>query len=317
MPDVVAAPAAAPAPATAPAAADSPAVASAPPVAASTTSAPGTDTGAPAGDTTVAPKTPADVPAPEPTEEPEAEEPEPFPAADTFGWDDWDGELDSLPGPVRAWADRLAKRYEKLSDEGTKAAREEAERLQAIWQSLIDGRPDPRMVELQKKLEEWEGKGKSHVEELARAKAEHEEYAKAVQAWHDTEATKRADAYRAQNGWMFDGGPVEKAADELLTQGFGLDDLPRLLRMPEKLLEMTLVKHRELKAKGMQDGAGPYAIQLAQVEFRFTPDTETSSVVDGASGRITAHPAKDAPTDAADLGSATLRVVRQNMNSRR
>jgi len=79
------------------------------------------------------------APAPEPVTEPV---PEPV-TAETFGWDDWDGQNESLPEQARGWHERFDARSQKELQK----AQDESRRHRMLYDSLFSGDEDPRIAE--------------------------------------------------------------------------------------------------------------------------------------------------------------------------
>lgn len=207
----------------------------------------------------------------------DAPEAEPEITPDTFGWDAWDGSPQALPESVRSWAERLAAYHEKP----VKAAREEAERARKIFESLTSGQEDPRLAELQKKLSESEAAWTVKHSEIERQAKEVQEKLRAYEEYHESLATKAADEFQAANAWMFDDGPIQKLAEDLIEKdGFHYQDLPTLMRMPARALDRA----RELMKEFGNPKLGSHAIKLAKAEFSTPEPTPSEALVAGTDG---------------------------------
>lgn len=108
--------------------------------------------GAPAAEPTAASAEP--VAAEPAAAEPAAAEPA-FGAADSFGWDEWDGEGGTLPDHVQDWYgkfnDRFTDEREKLALSSTEAMaqiQQESDHWKRVYASQFDDTEDPRIAEL-------------------------------------------------------------------------------------------------------------------------------------------------------------------------
>jgi hypothetical protein len=243
----------------------------------------------------------------EPADSVDSEPAEPELTHETFDWDSWDGDHKRMPETVRGWAERLAAYYEKP----VSAAREEAERVQRIYESLMEGREDPRLNELQQKLEQEQNGWRTEKTTLEDRLRQHEEQVKAYSEYYEQQATSAADEFKAANEWLFDEGPVQELASELLAKdGFDYKDLPTLLRMPDRALQMA----RDLMKEFGNPKLGKHAIELAKTKFAPVPVSQSERLVAGANGPVNTatEAAFEEPKDA-DYNTTKLRAVRLAM----
>lgn len=241
-----------------------------------------------------------DAAEPEATSEPEV-------THDSFDWESWNGDHKQLPESARGWAERLSAYFEKP----VQAAREEAERAQRIYESLMEGREDPRLTELQRKLEEEQNGWRTEKTTLEDRLRHHEEQVKAYTEYYDQQATAAADEFKAANDWLFDEGPIQELASELLDKdGFDYRDLPTLLRMPDRALQMA----RDLMKEFGNPKLGKHAIELAKTKFAPVPVSQAERLVAGASGstNTATEAAFEEPKDA-DYSTTKLRAIRLAM----
>jgi hypothetical protein len=84
------------------------------------------------------------------------EQPAAFPSADEFGWDAWKGEVDNLPEQIRGWATPMQGYYQKWADDKAASMVDDAKSLKELYDSLLEGKEDPRVAEYTAKLKEME-----------------------------------------------------------------------------------------------------------------------------------------------------------------
>lgn len=187
-----------------------------------------------------------------------------FPTHDSFGWDKWDGSHQSLPEPVRGWGERLEGHYTKEAQ----AREAEAKELRELYERLTTDSEDPRVGQTKAELEAAKA-------EYAREKAEYEEKLGKYQAWEAelqqitaAESAKFVEEYKAANAWIWDGGPIEKLANELVDEEFAPSDLPTILRLPPALIAEARRINKDLVAGGTK-GAGTLALRIARSEAKF------------------------------------------------
>jgi hypothetical protein len=179
-----------------------------------------------------------------------------FPSYDDFGWDNWAGEVSSLPEQIQPWAQKV---YDQRTDWTQKQISEglaEATRIKDIYNALLDGHDDPRYGELEKK----HGDLQSQLETLTRSSEESaQEYAtfrKEVEAAVEAESTRYAEWFQAQYGDLFDTPEAVAKLEGLLNSGWEIGQTPQLMALPEEALEIA--------SAALRDGVpAKYAVQLA------------------------------------------------------
>lgn len=227
---------------------------------------------APAADAPVADATPA-------ADTSAASDSTPEVTADSFGWDGWDGSEDSLPETVRPWVSKAGGYYTKQSD----LARQEADRVRQVYESMMEGREDPRLAELKAQLEEH-GKTRQQIEqERDRFKGELEQFVSQQQQYAEAQAVSRVEAFQKANAWIFDDPELQKAGAALLDEDFEDTDLPVLLRMPEDLLKLTRDIHKELRKTGAKNVSG-HAMELARARHKPVAPRPAAKLISGARG---------------------------------
>ena len=196
----------------------------------------------------------AEAPAAEVEVETEAEAPS-FPGEDDFGWDDWDGDVGTLPELVQPWGSRFARYHQDRAQ----AESQEVAQLRELYESLMAGEEDPRVGEMTTKLEELQAKF-SELEASGKTTAqEYEDFKKAVEQSLEEEATAYAERYRAQHKDIFADEAKSAKLAELLEAGWELDYAPIALGLSPEALAVA--------QKALEDGVPMrYAIQLAQTQ---------------------------------------------------
>ncbi len=240
--------------------------------------------------------------------------PDPFPSPDSFGWDDWDGAVDKLPEPVRGWGGKLSERYAKTAED----ARAEARFAQETYEKLLKGETDPRLEKLErdlaaklKELEGFQGSSKELQTKLEAAEARAKEYEAAWAKYQDDQATAFADNFAKQHPWMFDDGPVQELASQLLDDGFALDDLPVVLRLPDVTLERARVLVKEMK--GAQN-AGQHAVRVARSEMGIQKSPAADLVASGS--RVAAAAADIQPKQGESMSDRLSRTIELELRKR-
>lgn len=237
---------------------------------------------------------------------PEAVELEPSVTADTFGWDDWDGSEDAFPEDVRPWASKFNGHYQKQLE----LTKSEANKLKSIYESLMEGREDPRLSEYKTQLE-TAGQTKQELEQnFQRLQTQHQSTIKEFNDFMESRAQQAAEAFQKENPWIFESQELQGLGSSLLDEGFETNDLPQLLRMPEGLLGATRKIHKELTAAGAK-GVGPHAIKLARSEFRAPPPSPSASKVAGAHGSTPSTAIPSSPGQDATLQDTKVHAVRR------
>lgn len=242
-------------------------------------------------------------------------EPTPFPSADEFSWDTWDGEHGSLPEPVRGWGEKLSSHYNKVSDE----ALADVEFQRRTYEQLLAGHEDPRLTKMEadltarlKEIENFKGSQAQWEQKIADAEARAAGLEAAWTKFHDDQATAYADKFAAEHPWLFDEGPIQEAASALMDDGFEVEDLPVLLRLPDA----TLARVKELRKEfeGAKD-PGKKAIAMARSEARL-PRNPAADVVSSGS-RVAASPTDIAPSNGGTAAERLRRTVELELRKQR
>lgn len=189
------------------------------------------------------------------TEEPPTEVP--------FDWDAWDPEdLDSVPEDIRPLAAAAASAIERK----VQAIIDEFDDTRAMYEALLVD-ADPRIAELQKKIDEGTATLKEQQEATARMQAELEGERAALRAVEELAVKQETEriqaeyaAWKAANGDIFE-DPVKKQNLQFLVDAPWTDDLPlqdmaALARLPSDAL-------RQVEQFVKEGVPVPYAIKLA------------------------------------------------------
>jgi hypothetical protein len=249
-------------------------------------------------DPLVAPPETPDAPAnPAPKDDPLA----------SWNADEWDGEtLDTVPEPGRPWIERARARWLKANEDGLNDLKQQKE----LFEQLIGDHGDPRVAELQKKIDDAENfkanaakNMKLVLDRIAELDQAREAKESAERAEREAAEQAAADAYiqkfQKDNAWIFDNGENQHAAYGLMELGFAPEHLPELLKMPAVSREKASSLFTKMRADGVKD-PGQYALDLARVGLTPPAPSADASVISGASapnhGPAVASPtAADAP----------------------
>lgn len=196
-----------------------------------------------------------------------------------FDWAAWDGEDASLPEPARQFSEGFRGYFSARSKE----AEEELASLRSTYESLMMGREDPRVAEMQSKLSETERAAKEHSEKYSALQAEYEKFKSEIAARQQAEEEAWMSNYKAQNAWMFDDGPIQQTAGELIDEGFSPEELPLMLRQPAPVIVEARKINKELQSSGAK-GVGKHALALARAKFADPERPLTAEVVAGSTG---------------------------------
>ena len=102
------------------------------------------------------------------TEEVAAEAVPPYPAVDSFDWENWDGsDYETFPEQVRPWADKLKSYHTESLDSLTSIHKNEVDYWKRMYEALSYGDEDPRIKELTKSVEDITAREQQAQEQLA------------------------------------------------------------------------------------------------------------------------------------------------------
>ena len=129
------------------------------------------------------------------TGEPSAAEPaapvgepaSPFPSADEFAWDTWDGTYDSFDERLRPWGEKLHEHYSSTNAAAVERARlqatEDAVQWKDMYNALAMGEEDPRVSQMGTELSQKNAYVQQMEQQLQQQR-------KAMQDLAETEATR-------------------------------------------------------------------------------------------------------------------------------
>ena len=80
------------------------------------------------------------------------------PAANDFGWDDWDGEHTGLPETVSPWAEKVLAHHQTRFDSALAEKDRDYEVISKLYNDYLLTGEDPRVAELTTSNSEWEKK---------------------------------------------------------------------------------------------------------------------------------------------------------------
>lgn len=108
--------------------------------------------------------------APEPVPE------EPPVTAESFGWDDWDRNVEAFPEEVRPWAERLTQLYGNDASVAAKKLEDAISERDAYFNMVLDPQnaEDPRLAQLNEQLNTLKAEFEQTTSDLQRYKAQEE-----------------------------------------------------------------------------------------------------------------------------------------------
>jgi hypothetical protein len=230
-----------------------------------------------------------------------------IPSSDDFGWDSWDGSSDALPEPLRPWADRFNGYHSKKLE----AQRAELQQLQDTYIELLDGVEDPRIGDLSSKNRDLEAK----LQELEQVRDQlQNEYQEFQAAWENQiykMVSEQAERFKRDNAWIFEKPELEKLGEELMDEGWGVDHLPRLLKLPGGVL-------KRIRSTFVESGKSnpDLAIRavMAEVASRSNGAEEFVSGSEGASPRSPV--VQNTDLSAIPLRERAIRAARKHLAKR-
>tara|TARA_R100000664_G_scaffold31394_1_gene44952 strand:+ start:1504 stop:2373 length:870 start_codon:yes stop_codon:yes gene_type:complete len=188
------------------------------------------------------------------------EQPAAFPSADEFGWDDWKGEVDNLPEQIRGWATPMQSYYQKWADDKAASMVDDATSLKELYNSLLEGKEDPRVAEYAaklKELEEAQGKATSEWEtKYGDLEKTYKDYQANVEATIEREADQYAKWFKSENADLFENETLAATFVALLDEGWEMETAATAARLPAAALNAA----RQAKADGVPD---EYALRLS------------------------------------------------------
>jgi len=240
------------------------------------------------------PETP-EAPAPEvssPEPNVEATPSAPDLTADTYTWDQWDGSsYDAFPESVRPWLEKAGGFYSSREE----AIRSDVKQTQKILDTLLADLEDPRVADLTAKYNEAASWRAEKEQEWAQKEQEWKAYQTAVENSYRAYVDEIARNFEERNPWIFQDPKLQQSASDLLDEGFDLEQLPELLKLPPQTLVTARKIHQDLRGSGAKN-AGPYAVRLALAETRPAEPGPSAALTAGSSAtQSNAAPAAPAP----------------------
>ena len=188
------------------------------------------------------------------------DQPSAFPSSEEFGWDDWDGEVETLPEQIRPWAEPLSSRYTTRADERIAQSAKDSSSLKELYDALIEGKEDPRVAQYTQQLKELEEKHTGVLGEWETKYGDLEKIHKDYQTNVEAAITKEADQYakwfRSQNEDIFANDTLSATFVALLEEGWEMESAAVAARLPAASIQAA----RQAKADGVPDA---YALRLA------------------------------------------------------
>ena len=240
-----------------------------------------------------------------------SEQPAAFPSADEFGWDDWKGEVDNLPEQVRGWATPMQTYYQKWADDKAASMVDDAKSLKELYNSLLEGKEDPRVVEYAskiKELEEAQGTATTEWEsKYGELEKTYKDYQSNVEATIEREAEQYAKWFKSENADLFEDDNLAATFVALLDEGWEMETAATAARLPAAALHSA----RQAKADGVPD---EYALRLSGGAESPSAPRPGASITSGATSQARsseqmALPDKVEATSFKDLRSQAARFA--------
>ena len=237
-----------------------------------------------------------------------------FASSDDFGWDAWDGEIDTLPESVRPWGTRLSSHYTTQFEKQRAEENSETDRLRTIYESLMSGQEDPRTVELNAKLEALQHEHEELKSSSLLTTNEFTEYKKAVDRAIDEEAEAYAKWYQTKYPQFFGDKEVSKKFSELLEAGWDLDYAPAAMELSDEGLAIA--------QKALSENVpAHYAVELARKSTATAAKPVPrpgARITSGATGNhVTPNQLKPSASDEAKTFDDMRLIAAQNAFKRR
>jgi hypothetical protein len=224
---------------------------------------------------------------------------------DSFSWDDWDGSsYDDFPDEVRP----LAERFGNWHQSRTQAQKQEQERLQMLYDAMLDGDEDPRISELTGKYDTTTKELEAYRGKYDEARREVEAVIEYVVKAEEQRMKAEADAFESANKWLFT-PEYEKTALEMLDAGFDYKLLPELVKLPKSIRDAAKAVFEKTKDSSI-------AIRVAKAEAGLQrSDAGTAPFVAGSTSPAPKARTSEKPSTSGPLNSdRILAVVRSHMN---
>ena len=231
--------------------------------------------------------------------------------AEDFGWDGWDGEVDSLPEPARGWATPLQSHYTRQADQRVEQHTKDVSGLKELYEALLEGKTDPRIDTYAAQVKELEDKHTSLVGEWQgkydTLESAYKQYQGNVEAAIDKEADQYATWFKGQNPDVFSDEKLATTFVALLEEGWEMESAVTASRLPVAQLQAA----RQAKADGVPDS---YALRLAGGAESPAAPRPGAKITSGAtsparSREQTMVPEKVAPTSFKDLRHQVARLA--------
>ena len=195
------------------------------------------------------------------------------PTYDTFGWDDWNGDVEGLPEDARGWYGKFDERHKAvLASEQTRYSE-----LDKLFNAYLQSGDDPRIADLTNKFntltDEHDSVQVLYRQAQLEIAARNEREEKDAEAW--------SDQFLAQNKEFLDKSDHRKQFIAALDTGWEPSDALVLLQMPEEA-------RKEASAALAEGTPSSRALKFGQLTAAqksvLPPPRDAASVVAGAEG---------------------------------
>ena len=231
-----------------------------------------------------------------------------YPSSDEFEWNQWAGDIETLPEQVRPWGVGLDKYYQDKMN----GMSSDIDQTREIYEALLGGKEDPRIGEFQKSVEGLEQKYGDISSRYEALDKEYTDYQTTVRDAIEAESQEYAQEFAEKNPELFSNDELAESFADLLEEGWILEHAAEAARLPKAVLDVA----RQAKKDGVPDA---YALRLAK-GAKSKPATPrpgaalTSGATTPARASEQAELAQDKPMS---LKEYRTQVARNALNRRR
>jgi hypothetical protein len=237
--------------------------------------------------------------------ETDIEEPAPvsFPSSDDFGWDDWDGEHESLPEEVRSWGQRVHDYHSSRHQAELARQKQELADHHNLYEALIAGREDPRVEQYQGQVKDWEHKHAILEAKYQTLEDDNKRFMESINKSIEEEAERYAQSFQESNPDIFNSDALSDKFADLLEEGWGLEHAAEASRLPDSVLKIA----KDAKADGVPDS---YALKLARGTKMRTPQPRPGARITSGATTPSRSPEQ---VETTDTGAMSLKDWRKHV----
>ena len=225
------------------------------------------------------------------------------PSADDFGWDDWDGEHESLPEEVRSWGQRVHDYHSSRHQAELARQKQELADHHNLYEALIAGREDPRVEQYQGQVKDWEHKHAILEAKYQTLEDDNKRFMDSINKSIEEEAERYAQSFQESNPDIFNSDALSDKFADLLEEGWGLEHAAEASRLPDSVLKIA----KDAKANGVPDS---YALKLARGTKMRTPQPRPGARITSGATTPSRSPEQ---VETTDTGAMSLKDWRKHV----